>query len=427
LLLKKRAIDNVREKDTKKRIIGMGLVICLLLALLAGCTPKEPANQTDPTPTETQTEPGPAEDPNAQTDPTMPAWYANAPIKEVKTTQWESGEDGITLLRFAQQAADWTASRCGLGAGSEIVVTDVRKIEIGYAWDVQTSSHVISLYEVDYLVYGSEETFPYKKPTVSVVRATDGGFFSEEDAAKALLFRYGYVDTDNRSYQSALYFCSKADVERIASEHEMKWPNDPMAPYHTVAEIAYEWYRDNWQECEILQDQEGAHYLPKFAIEKKEPTGGEYALYAADGTIIAEPNCDEALADVFSEGRKEAVKSHFFWTRTEFLNDCTSNYLISYPGLETACDFSSLSARMIIRSLRVTRPDWHTFRGIAVGSTRAEVEQAYPEGLYSEEWISGYDETAKREYYAYDTGYQYIRFYFEGDAVSEVEITFLND
>ena len=195
------------KHDRITRLIA--LILAFLLVFLAtGCTKPEPS-APDPN-DETSSQP----DPNGETTPSVPAnedpsedaTYGNAPVRDVKTTPWDQrkprnqGKYSDTFRRWATEAALWTAAKCRMAPEDKAVVTDVRPINLGMAWDEEMeSSHTLWLYEVDYLLYGYGVR-TVNLPTVSIVKAPDGGYFSEDDEAKALLLIYSYSDWGKRSF-----------------------------------------------------------------------------------------------------------------------------------------------------------------------------------------------------------------------------------
>ncbi len=404
------------------RIIRLiALSLAFLLAFLAiGCTkPEQPepgqkdetVSQPDPNGEATPSEP-------ANEDPSEDATYGNAPVTDVKTTPWDQRKYSDTFRRWATEAALWTAAKCRMAPEEKAVVTDVRFINLGMAWDeAMESSHTLGLYEVDYLLYGYGVR-TVNLPTVSIVKAPDGGYFSEDDAAKALMLLYFYSDSRKRSYVCAVDFFSEADVREAAKKNGSANDADPLTPYRQYVSDLYGLFRECWQ------TQDGAFFALKY--DMADPVTSfdpEFALYNEAGLPVAEIRCDENLAEFFTEGREENITPGLLYGAGSHSDVCT----VTYPGIRVDCELVSITGRMIVGSIECTRSDLHTSRNIFVGSARSEVEAAYPDGTYVKDGMRT-SSPENAEYYLYEPDVaKGIRFYLEADRVSKIEIYYVSD
>ena len=106
----------------------------------------------------------------------------------------------------------------------------------------------------------------------------------------------------------------------------------------------------------------------------------------------------------------------YAWYRLEW-NDLTAVCSVSKTDFHSLDDVDFYS----IDSITTTRADIVTTRGIGIGSTRAEVEEAYGEALYDTPY---WDETGNYLWYCRRAdGYgAAILFYFDGDTVSRMSL-----
>mgnify|MGYP001200824092 CR=1 FL=1 len=92
----------------------------------------------------------------------------------------------------------------------------------------------------------------------------------------------------------------------------------------------------------------------------------------------------------------------------------------SYPGLSLLCYYSSESGLPSIYSIDLTRDDFTTCRGIRVGSSREDVQNAYPEirpeHFPADEWG---DQLVYESMPGAICGY-FLHFYFENDQVVRI-------
>ena len=77
-----------------------------------------------------------------------------------------------------------------------------------------------------------------------------------------------------------------------------------------------------------------------------------------------------------------------------------------------------------LHALSTTLPDLSTYRGVSVGDTRAQVREAYPEIHREPIW----DYTGDYLWYGGDMAFgPLLFFYFDGDAVSHIDLVTILD